>query len=114
MLPKGWSPTGPYAEYTRPWLLDVQKAQHVPLPLGSDPASRTIRYQVPMVARKLASVRATVHYQSIPPYYLRDRWEYDTPETQRLYYMVAHLNTEKTPIKGWTLPLVSASYAVTP
>lgn len=109
LLPKGWSPTGPYADITQPWLLDVQKARHVPLPVGDDPASRTIRYVVPSAAGSVATVTATVYYQSIPPYYLQERWEYDTPEAQRLYYMVAHLNTEGTPIEGWRLPLVSTS-----
>ncbi|MBB6209215.1 cytochrome P460 family protein [Novispirillum itersonii] len=113
LLPKGWSPTGPYAEITRPWLLDVNKAEHVPLPIGNDPASRTIRYVVPSSVSGVATVTATVYYQSIPPYYLQERWQYDTPEAQRLYYMVAHLNTEGTPIEGWRLPLVSDSLTVT-
>lgn len=113
LLPKGWSADGPYAKYTETSILDVEKARHVLLPPGPDAASRTIRYQLPdSIGGRVASVDATVYYQAIPPYYLQERWQYDTPEAQRLYYMVAHLNTDGTPIEGWRLPLVTASIPV--
>lgn len=55
------------------------------------------------------SVQATVYYQSIPPYYLQQRFlaAPDRPATQRLYYLTSHLNVKNTWIEDWKLPLVS-------
>ena len=55
------------------------------------------------------SVEVTMNYQSIPPYYLNQRFlaAPTGPATQRLYYLTSHLNVENTYIKDWKLPLVS-------
>ncbi|MEZ4925524.1 MAG: hypothetical protein R3A50_04560 [Saprospiraceae bacterium] len=57
------------------------------------------------------SVKATMFYQSIPPYYLNQRFSIapDGPATQRLYYLTSHLNVAGTHIEGWKLPLSSAA-----
>jgi hypothetical protein len=57
------------------------------------------------------SVQATMYYQSIPPYYLMQRFT-TAPfglATQRLYYLTSHLNTKGTAIEDWKLPLVSVA-----
>ncbi len=71
------------------------------LPAGLDPRQLTIR--------------ATMYYQSIPPYWLHQRFSLapDQPATRRLYYLASHLATKGTSIENWVLPLVSASAAVT-
>jgi len=105
LLPKGWSKTGPYADVTTPSYLDVKTGRSVPF-YPVDPGVRTVRYAVPANVGNVAKVAASIQYQSIPPYYIQDRLEFDTPEARRLYYMVAHLNVEDTAIAGWVLELV--------
>ena len=55
------------------------------------------------------SVQVTMYYQSIPPYYLYQRFA-TAPTgdaTQRLFYLTSRLNTQGTAIENWKLPLVS-------
>ncbi|HOY05358.1 MAG TPA: hypothetical protein PLO67_08150, partial [Saprospiraceae bacterium] len=53
--------------------------------------------------------QVTMYYQSIPPYYLQQRFVTAPfgPATQRLYYLTSHLNTTGTAIEDWKLPLVT-------
>jgi hypothetical protein len=111
LLPRGWKPDGPYNEYTGLFLLNLAKKMPEPW-LPEKPDQRIIRYEIPESAGKVARVRISMHYQAIPPYYLQDRLEYDTPETRRLYYMVAHLETEGTPLENWSFKLVEREFAV--
>jgi hypothetical protein len=59
-----------------------------------------------------ASVQATLNYQTIPPYYLRDRFsildrqglaERQKQETRRLKYLTDYLNVKGTPVEDWKL-----------
>ncbi len=61
------------------------------------------------VNRANLSVRITMYYQSIPPYYLYQRFSTapNGPATQRLYYLCSRLSLDDTPMAGWKLPLVS-------
>ena len=69
----------------------------IDLPYGVDPADVT--------------VTATLMYQAIPPYYLKQRFETapDRPATQRLYYLASRLKTQGTLIDGWKIRVQSAS-----
>jgi mono/diheme cytochrome c family protein len=51
------------------------------------------------------TVTATLYYQAIPPYYLKQRFETapNGPATQRLYYLASRLQTEGTLIENWKL-----------
>jgi hypothetical protein len=73
-----------------------------------------VRYVItppPGVAKDDVAVKATMYYQSIPPYYLQQRFRTapDGEATKRLYYMTSRLATEGTFIENWKLPLVSAT-----
>ena len=72
----------------------------IDLPAGVDPA----RLQV----------RATLYYQAIPPYYLRNLFEAapDGPATRRLHYLCSHVDLKGTPIEGWKLKITSAACGV--
>jgi hypothetical protein len=75
---------------------------------GMDHVQYQINLPAPLNPTGL-TVQATMYYQSIPPYYLQQRFT-TAPEgaaTQRLYYLTSHLNTEGTAIENWKLPLVS-------
>jgi hypothetical protein len=110
LLPKGWRADGPYAEFTAPHG-DAELDPEYVNQTGSTGADRII-YRVPLDdrTRGAVSVRVTLNYQAIPPYYLKDRFRIGKgAETQRLAYFTSHLNVEKTPIESWKLPIASAT-----
>ena len=65
------------------------------LPKGTDPS-------------KLL-VKGTSYYQSIPPYYLTQRFEQvpNAPGTQRLFRLTSRLNTKGTAVENWRLLVAS-------
>ncbi len=69
-----------------------------------------LTYRVPL--NKIlgaAKVVVKLHYQAIPPYYLRDRFETGAgPETERLYYLASHLNVAGNGIDDWTIDVAEA------
>jgi hypothetical protein len=96
--PQGRSFNGPKAGIT------------APVGTGNDPKYQrgcgcsVVRYQIPLPAIA-AAVQATLYYQSIPPYYLRQRSEEGHgPDTARLVYFTNQLNVSKYPeIANWKL-----------
>jgi mono/diheme cytochrome c family protein len=114
LLPKGWSKAGPAPSQFKGEFL------HSTFPEGEaaeDPAysngsgTSVVRYEVPLselpsgVDPSRLIVKATLYYQSIPPYYLMQRFE-GAPGaigTQRLFYLTSRLNVKGTPIEGWRL-----------
>jgi hypothetical protein len=109
LTPRGWDPRGPDIEHMETVGAEDDPRYHD----GS--GSDELRYRIPLSEIPgAATVEARLHYQSIPPYYLRDRFETapDGPETRRLYYIASHLNTQGTPIENWRLLIASTSRAV--
>jgi hypothetical protein len=83
------------------------------------PGTDTVTYKIALpegLDPRHLKVKATMYYQTIPPYWLKQRFTSapDQPGTQRLYYLTSHLNTAGTPIESWKLPLVTASAYVVP
>jgi hypothetical protein len=110
LQPKGWRADGPYAEFTGPH----GEAEHDPDYDGKLGASGVdkLTYRIPLNdrTRGIVSVRVVLNYQSIPPYYLKQRFTVGRgPETQRLAYLTSHLTVEDTPVQSWKLPLVCAA-----
>jgi hypothetical protein len=76
--------------------------------VSKDPAyadgsgSDRVLYRIPStVIDGAARVRATLHYQTIPPYYLRDRFvTAQAPETKRLHFIASRLATAGTANRG--------------
>lgn len=70
-----------------------------------------VRYEIPLSALpngtdpSKPTVKPTLYYQSIPPYYLMQRFEQALRRvgSQRLLYLTSRLNTKGTPIVGWKL-----------
>jgi len=119
MLPRGWTPDGPYAEFTDPFGNAREDPGYIPQDFaqtrrGSE-GTNTVVYRVPLAGMRgaPASVQATLHYQALPPYYLADRFslltrglsEKQTRETRRLKYLADYLNVQGTPIENWKLPI---------
>jgi hypothetical protein len=76
-----------------------------------------VRYEIPLSAfsSRNLTVTATLYYQSIPPYFLHDRFSQapNEPATQRLYYLTSNLQTKGTPIEDWKFRIASASQEAT-
>ena len=124
LLPFGWQLRGPipdryeelesFIEATHPVQYAIQDADFV------DGKGRDlVRYEVTLpegVDPENVTVRATLYYQSIPPYWLRQRFEAapHMPATQRLFYIASHLNLDETPLRDWKLKLATTTAEVTP
>jgi len=118
LLPAGWTEQGPDPSLSGEFL----KATH-PHGTGDDPhykdgsGTSVVTYEVPLAGIDPAAVTltATLYYQSIPPYYLKMRFEEapDYPATKRLYYLASNLNPAGTPLENWKFKIVSATTPVT-
>lgn len=65
-----------------------------------------------MPAARAASVRATLYYQALPPYYLAQRFATaHGPDAQRLYSFASYLELRGTPVEGWKLLIARATAA---
>jgi hypothetical protein len=75
---------------------------------GSD----RLTYRIPLASLpdQPASVKATLYYQAIPPFYLQDRFctTGNQPDTERLYAMAGYLQLDGTRAARWKLALVSS------
>jgi hypothetical protein len=110
LLPKGWRSDGPFAEFTRPHA-DAERDPDY-LNVSGAPGVDRIIYRIPIKdhTQGAVSVRVTLNYQSIPPYYLSQRFTIGQgAETKRLAYLASHLTVEKTPAEDWKLVLVCAT-----
>lgn len=112
LQPQGWSTNGPSAEETGPVGTCV-KVEHRTVcdpDYANGSGSNVVRYLVPLTNRTASArtVRATLYYQTIPPYYQLQRATDATgTDTQRLVRFVTHLQTGGTPIDRWVLPISS-------
>ncbi|HZI46382.1 MAG TPA: hypothetical protein VFD75_01230 [Pyrinomonadaceae bacterium] len=122
LLPFGWTSTGPLNADKTPYIPADYLHETFPVAVGGDPAyadgsgTNVVRYQIPLSAftSKNVTVTATLYYQSIPPYFLRDRFSQapNEPATQRLYYLTSNLQTKGTPIEDWKFQIASATQEV--
>jgi hypothetical protein len=106
ILPQGWSLSGPHADVTGPeGTGDDQNYQN-----GC--GCSVVRYQIPLTAvTSAAKVQATLYYQSIPPYYLRQRSEdANGPDTKRLINFTNQLKvgTSYPEIANWKLEIAGS------
>jgi len=125
LLPLGWTATGPLRPNNTPYIPAEYLHETYPIKVGADPnyangsGSSLVRYEVALpIGQGLnpnnLTVKATLYYQSIPPYYLHDRFSQapNEPATQRLYYLTSNLQTKGTAIENWKLAIAGESRAV--
>lgn len=118
LLPFGWTRKGPDPSLNGRYL-------HATFPEGSatkDPdyqdgraGTDNITYKIilpPGTDATKCSVQATLYYQTIPPYYLNQRFVAapNGTATRRLYYLTSNLNLTGTPVENWKLPIVSTGF----
>lgn len=109
LLPLGWTEKGPDPSLNGRFL----KATHPHGNAEHDPDYRggkgldTVQYRIALPAgvdAKNVSVRASLYYQNIPPYYLNDRFTIGKGDaTKRLYYIASNLNLNGTPMENWKI-----------
>ena len=115
LLPIGWTKTGPdpslkgvFLEATFPH----GKAKQDP-DYADGKGHDRVQYRValsPDVDTSNVSVRATLYYQNIPPYYLRDRFTIGKGDaTRRLYYIASNLNLQDTEMRNWKIMIASST-----
>jgi mono/diheme cytochrome c family protein len=115
LLPLGWTEKGPDPSLNGEFL-------HATFPKGNaadDPDYRnhkgndTVTYKITLprdVDPANVSVRATLYYQIIPPYYLQQRFTGGKGEaTKRLFYLTSNLNLKGTPLEGWKIRIAGAT-----
>lgn len=108
LQPRGWRRDGPDAELTRP-IGGAAKDPQYRDGSGSD----SLIYRIPFAAIPGAkSITATLYYQSIPPYYLRQRFAASGPEVERLAHIASRLNVEGSSIADWKLRVASARWSL--
>jgi hypothetical protein len=111
LMPAGWSTFGPYASWTAPVAVPIKASPGYYNGTGSD----RVTYRIPPATAKLVKqVRVVLNYQSIPPYYLQDRFTIggNNPATAQLRALVQLVDYSNTPAKGWKLPVAATSAMV--
>lgn len=123
LLPRGWRPASYFKDNNEGEVIYQFMEATDPEAVGSDPdyqgvkppgvfrGQDKLKYKIRLprgVDRSKLSIKVRVLNQSIPPYYLNQRFTI-APKgeaTQRLYYLTSHLNLEGTAMQDWKLPLV--------
>lgn len=136
LLPRGWVPGDVFAggvagsgelKDQGELLREIMRATD-PDGVGSDPdfnqnpGGDSLRYRIPLNAiAGAATIEATLYSQAVTPAWFWDRFSmanrakaagFDTPATDRLYYLASTLNLEGTPLAGWKFKVASATVAV--
>jgi hypothetical protein len=118
LLPHGWKPNGPHAAETKPHGSAAKDPDYLN-GCGCD----TIIYKVPLSkVPNAAKVSAQIYYQTIPPYYLRQRFTdtYDVSthtaaeNTRRLMKFIGKLNVKETELHDWKLLVAGATRSIKP
>lgn len=117
LLPRGWRPNGPgpglRGEFLRATYPGPVASKDPRYKDGSGSDQVVYRTKLPdNVSTERLTVRATLYYQAIPPYFLQSLFETAPagPATRRLHYICGNIDLSGTPIAGWKLPLTSAAY----
>lgn len=114
LLPLGWTAKGPdpslngrYLEATFPH----GNAKNDPdYKDGKGQDRLTYRITLPDdVDPTAVTVRASLYYQNVPPYYLAQRFRIGKGDaTKRLYYIASNLNLDNSPMKDWKILIAQA------
>ena len=116
ILPRGWSKEGPAPHALTGKFLrstwPVAGATTDPLYMDGSGSDETI-YSIKLPAgvdRGKLTVQATLYYQAIPPYFLKQLFDNapDSPAVQRLHYICGNLKLQGTVIEDWKLKVASA------
>lgn len=113
ILPIGWREHAPIPERYLIATYPVGGARQDPV-YKNGLGQSIVRYEMELPAgvdAATAKVSAALYYQSIPPYFLRQRFEGapNGPGTQRLKYLVENLKLEGTSFENWKLAIAQSA-----
>lgn len=112
LQPRGWKKDGPWAEETKPYGNAASDPDY-----SNGSGADVIVYSIPLSdlqGKAPDKVSATIMYQTIPPYYLRQRFtDSKMPDTYRLMDMTSRLWVNGTAIDDWKLPVANTTAKVT-
>ena len=120
LLPRGWSEAGPDPASLTGYFLKATYPRGVAWEdtnyrdgSGTDETLYKITLPAGVDPRQV-TVRATLYYQSIPPYFLKAIFDTtpDTPAAKRLHFICSNLDLAGTPMENWKLKVVSATSPV--
>jgi mono/diheme cytochrome c family protein len=136
MLPRGWVPGDVFAGGVegsdglkdQGALLRQMMRATDPDGVGTDPeynekpGGDSIRYRIPLSKIPGAvSIEATLNSQAVTPSWLWERFSlaneakqagFDTPATDRLYYLASTLDLDDSALKGWKFKVTSAKRSI--
>ncbi len=119
LLPRGWKADGPSpalnGEFLRATHPDAATKKDPRYTDGSGSDEVTYRIQLPVgVNPHRLTVKATLYYQAIPPYFLKNIFDAapNSPAAHRLHYLCSNIDLRGKPIAGWKLPIVSSTASV--
>lgn len=117
LQPLGWSPDGPHADDTKPvgTCNGIEGTCDPAYQNGS--GGSTVQYVVTSEALRSQNVqvRATLNYQTIPPYYQAQRFgDASGIDTGRLMRFTQNLKVANTAISNWALPVASEFVTIYP
>ena len=133
LLPRGWVPgdvfaggvpgSGALADQGE-LLREIMRATD-PDGVGDDPdfnqnpGGDSLRYRIPFESiAGAASIEVTLYSQAVTPAWFWDRFSmanmakaagFDTPATDRLYYLASTLNLDDSPLQGWKFKVAGAA-----
>ncbi len=117
LLPIGWTRKGPdpslNGRYLQATFPEGNAAKDMDYLNGKGMDKLVYRITLPAgVDPRKCRVQATLYYQTIPPYYLYQRFTAapNGDATKRLYYLTSNLNLTGTPVENWKLPIVSTGF----
>ncbi|NVJ59557.1 MAG: cytochrome P460 family protein [Gammaproteobacteria bacterium] len=125
LLPDGWRQSSFFKDQGEVMHQFMQATD--PLGVGNDPdyqdsgnsfiGKDSLLYQIDLKninASVPLTASATLYFQAIPPYWLKQRFEAapDGDATKRLFYISSRLELENSPLQQWKFKLVSKSVAI--
>jgi hypothetical protein len=125
ILPKNYLPLNSRRQVARALGAGDDLAEDAgPAAVGDDPdyltgGADSLTYRIALTdlpkGAHPASVQAALNYQATPPFYLQDRFcTAHGADTERLYFMVGHLNLNGTVAEGWKLKVVNTERILVP
>ena len=125
LLPKGWKPSDwfkPQGELMYQFMhaTDPENVNNDPdykyLPGQMFAGQDRLQYRIalPQLKGKKLTVKSTLYFQAIPPYWLKQRFDLapNGEATKRLYYLVSHLDLDDTIMKDWKFKITSDTQLV--
>ena len=117
LMPQGWTLNGPNCSETIPvGVNDSCKCnQKCSGSYFDESGTDEVSYQIqlPPGTQGPLTVKATLYYQSIPPYYLKQRFDTSQGEaTKNLYFYVTRLDVKRTEIADWKLRISNVSKSI--